>query len=198
MQFVPGQLYHVYNRGNNHQRVFFNRENYLFFLRKVRLHLLPYCEISAYCLMPNHFHFLLWVKENPPNENPSDGFEPSDEYALNQGLAILLRSYAQAINKQENRVGSLFQQKTKAKNLQGENQRYPFVCFQYIHQNPLRARIIEKMERWEFSSFCDYAGFRNGTLCNRRLAFQLLGVDSTRFYEDAYGVIDPGVLEGIW
>jgi len=64
MEFHPENLYHVYNRGNQQQILFFERANYLFFLKKVRKELLPYTEIINYCLMPNHFHFLLYSKLN--------------------------------------------------------------------------------------------------------------------------------------
>ncbi|NOQ25658.1 MAG: hypothetical protein GQ564_09895 [Bacteroidales bacterium] len=57
-------IYHLYNRGNNSQKIFFNRKNYLFFLQKVRKHLFPHCDILAYCLMPNHFHFMIHANEN--------------------------------------------------------------------------------------------------------------------------------------
>jgi len=59
MTFEPHAFYHVYNRGINREAVFFNRENYLFFLRKIRKYLCPCCDVVAYCLMPNHFHLLL-------------------------------------------------------------------------------------------------------------------------------------------
>jgi putative transposase len=61
MIFEQGHLYHIYNQGNNRQRIFFSRENYLFFLDKVKKHVLPYADILAWCLMPNHFHFMVYI-----------------------------------------------------------------------------------------------------------------------------------------
>lgn len=63
MQFEPNVIYHIYNQGNNRQVVFHKREHYLFFLRKMRSYLLPYGDLLAYCLMPNHFHWLLYVHQ---------------------------------------------------------------------------------------------------------------------------------------
>ncbi len=64
MNFESGNFYHIFNRGNNSQKVFFNRENYFFFLRKMNEHLLPYSSIVAWCLMPNHFHWVIYVHHN--------------------------------------------------------------------------------------------------------------------------------------
>jgi putative transposase len=61
MDFVNGQIYHVFNRGNNSQTVFYNRENYLFFLDKIRKSILPHADVLAWCLMPNHFHLMISV-----------------------------------------------------------------------------------------------------------------------------------------
>jgi len=200
MRFYPENLYHIYNRGNNKQVVFIERKNYLFFLRKVRKELLGFCEILAYCLMPTHFHFLVYTKRN----ESSDDFESSDEYALNNGIAVLLRSYTRAINKQENRSGSLFQQKTKAKCLTNYEKNsvefYPFICFHYIHQNPYAAKLVKKLEDWESSSFKDYIGLRNGTLCNQYLARELLNLptDKNEFYEMSYDIITRDKLDNIF
>jgi len=65
MILEPNNLYHIYNQGNNRQQIFFEKENYYFFLRKMSTHLLPYADIIAWCLMPNHFHWMLWVHKNP-------------------------------------------------------------------------------------------------------------------------------------
>jgi putative transposase len=71
-EFFPGEFYHVYNRGNNYQDIFFERRNWIFFLDKLRLYLAgdpsrdcasarpkriePSAHVVAYCLMPNHYH----------------------------------------------------------------------------------------------------------------------------------------------
>ena len=61
MQFEKDHLYHIYNQGNNRRKVFYNRENYLFFLTKMKRYILPYANILAWCLMPNHFHLMVLV-----------------------------------------------------------------------------------------------------------------------------------------
>ena len=63
MNFEPENLYHIYNQGNNRQKIFFTRENYLFFLNKIKMHILPHADIVAWCLMPNHFHLMIYVKD---------------------------------------------------------------------------------------------------------------------------------------
>ncbi len=147
MNFQPELLYHIYNRGNNRQLIFFNRDNYLFFLKKVRKELLSYCDMLAYCLMPTHFHFMVNVKD------AATGTGQTDYHPLIQGIATLLSSYTQAINKQEGRTGGLFQKKTKAiclnpptrmwKNIPTNADNYAFVYMNYIHQNPIRSGISE-------------------------------------------------------
>ena len=62
MHFEAEHIYHVYNRGNNKVRIFFTPANYFFLLRKIKTEWLPYCDILCYCLMPNHFHFMLQSK----------------------------------------------------------------------------------------------------------------------------------------
>ena len=66
MEFEVGHLYHIYNQGNNRRKVFFVRDNYLFFLNKMKHHLLPYADILAWCLMPNHFHIMAHVAAMSP------------------------------------------------------------------------------------------------------------------------------------
>ncbi|MCO6357112.1 hypothetical protein GBO34_02425 [Roseivirga pacifica] len=111
MKFLPHELYHIYNRGNNSQPIFFERENYLFFLRKIKQELTPFCDVLAYCLMPNHYHLLVRVK----NLNELTGSELS--VVISRKLGTLQSSYTRAINKSFKRHGSLFQQKVKAKHI---------------------------------------------------------------------------------
>ena len=156
---------------------------------------MPFCDILNYCLMPNHFHFLVYATAKTLQTKMIGRQEKN---IFSEGFKNLLSSYAQAINKQNKRTGSLFQQNTKAKCLIEGSSNYAPVCFHYIHQNPWKAGIVSKMEEWKFSSFIDFAGLRNGTLCNKQLAFQLIDLDPKRFYEDSYKVADDDSLNHIF
>lgn len=188
MEFYPEKLYHIYNRGINKQSIFFDEKHYLLFLTKIRHHFLPHCHIIAYCLMPNHFHFMV---ETKPKLVP---------FAFQKDIGILLRSYTRKINHQRQRTGSLFQQHTKAKILENSHYHYPFICFQYIHQNPIKANLVKKMGNWQFSSFKDYMGLRNGTLCNKRLAYERLRIatNARDFYIESSQNIDSNLIERLF
>ena len=160
MNLQHEQLYHVYNRGNNKEPLFFNDDNYRHFLHKMRALLLPEAHLLAWCLMPNHFHLLVELRST------------SSSAEFSAGMRTLLSSYTRGINTQEERTGSLFQQQTKARMLDTEN--YALHCFCYIHQNPQRAGLEKKAGAWPWSSFRDYVGLRSGTLCDQKLATQLL------------------------
>ena len=182
-------LYHIYNRGNNKQQIFFNRDNYLFFLKKVRTHLVENCNLLAYCLMPNHFHFLIQANENTIN------IDKNGTTRFSRELRILLSSYTRAINIQEDRVGSLFTQNTKIKRISDD--KYGLVCFNYIHQNPYVSNLVSKIEDWEFSSFRDYAKLRNGNLCNQEIAKSIITMDFDNFYQQSYQLISEEKLKNI-
>jgi putative transposase len=192
MQIIENQLYHVYNQGNNREKLFYTSENYIHFLHLTRKFIFPHCDILAYCLMPNHFHFLIYATKDSAVKIKIGHNEMS---VLANGFRKLLSSYCQAINKQEDRTGSLFRQKTKAKNLEISDIHYPFQCFHYIHQNPLKASLIRSLDKWPYSSFRDYAALRQGTLCNQKLAMQLLDFNKESFISDAHAVISEVVIK---
>jgi len=172
MHFEPQEIYHVYNRGNRKQTVFFSHSNYLYFLKKVRQEWLPFCDILEYCLMPNHFHFLIDVTYESLRPLKSGGIVMP---AITNAFRLLQSSYAKGVNKQQNRSGNLFQQKTKAK-LTSSIQGHSFHAFNYIHQNPMKANLVVNPEDWIFSSLQDYLKLRNGSLCNYEKAYELLGL----------------------
>ena len=204
MNFEKGYVYHIYNQGNNRQSIFFNRENYCYFLKKLYDYILPYADILAWCLMPNHFHIMVLV-----NETSSQGFTQSEaltkERTFNDSIGIILRTYTRAINKQKGRTGSLFRKETKAICINCHNtehtariedhvitsfplelteKQYPQTCFNYIHQNPVKANLVKSTIEWEYSSARDYAGLRNDHLINREVA---------REYVDVHSGLSPGL-----
>jgi putative transposase len=206
MKFYQGKIYHVYNRGNNRQKIFFNRENYLFFLNKVRTHLTDHCDLLAWCLMPNHFHWMIRVhdnyEQNPDNSKQEKG-TTSNVQPLNRSISVLLSSYTKAMNRMYDRTGSLFQKRTKAKELdlnEGSDDQYPLICFLYIHQNPMKAKLADRLDEWEFSSFQDYSGLRKGSLCNKKLTAELLELplDHKKFIALSYKTLPDDLINGLF
>ena len=194
MEFFANELYHIYNRGNNKQMIFFRPENYLYFLEKVRRFLLPYCDLLAYSFMPNHFHFLIYSDQRTISTKFIGGKEKN---LLSEGIKNLLSSYTQGINKQTNSTGSLFQQNTKAKPIGKGSANYDLVCFHYIHQNPVMAKLVKRMEDWPYSSFSDYCGLRSETVCNKELGIRLLDLNMKSFYEDSYKMLGLDEVKNI-
>jgi REP element-mobilizing transposase RayT len=153
--------------------------------------------------MSNHFHFLINTTKKSTEVRKAGSLEIT---ALAFGFKTVQSSFAQAINKQQKRTGSLFRQKTKAKPLDrgqtvqnrltplAENRLtpldYPTNVFHYIHQNPLKAGLVNRLEDWPYSSFSDYAKMRNGSLCNQSMAYSLLNINETSFIKDSYSIID--------
>ena len=191
MNFKEDCTYHVYNRSN--EVLFYNRDNYLFFLRKIRDHLLPYADVLSYCLMPNHFHLILTV--NAEGVKYSEKKKREDMQLLSQSLGTILSSYTQALNRQIGRRGNLFAHKTKAKILNDAKDDYALNCFMYVHQNPKLAKLVERLEDWEFSSFPDYIGRRNGTLINKKLGMDIFQIAQTQIYELTYFMIQDKMDE---
>ena len=91
--FAVGEYYHIYNRGVDRNPIFFTPANYEYCLHLIKRYLTPYAAtIIAYCLMPNHYHFLLRQESDMP---------------LSKFIGVLFNAYAQAINKQQLRSGSI-------------------------------------------------------------------------------------------
>jgi len=193
MNFQINECYHIYNRGNNKQVIFFNNENYLFFLRKMHKQIRPFCDILCWCLMPNHFHLV--IHANEISCIPHTVFGNNSIQKLSYQIGLFLSSYSQAINNENKTTGSLFQQKTKAKYLNIENDpnkhgSYLVNAMHYCHQNPWKAGLVKKLEDWPYSSFLEYGGLRNGHLCNKALLMELTGYDLNNFYNDSYNIIE--------
>ena len=205
MHFEPNHIYHVYNRGNNKAPIFFNKENYLFLLRKIRKEWLTHCDIFGYCLMPNHFHFMLLAKLEGCDTILLKE-KTTDLQILSKTIGKTLSSYTQAINIQNKTTGNLFQKKTKAKcltDLSVDVTEFPVTeyllnCFYYIHFNPLEARLVKRLEEWPYSSWPDYYGFRNGSLCNKEKAIKILGLSSLDRKTSDDFIFNQKVLERIW
>jgi putative transposase len=119
--FVPGLYYHIYNRGNNRQSVFFQPENYLYFLRNVKRYIAPLAKVTAYCLMPTHFHLLVQLQTSEfltGSSRDEESLGENSEASISRAMMRLSVSYTKAINKRFEWVGALFQGQFRAKPIQ--------------------------------------------------------------------------------
>jgi len=169
--FEPGRFYHLFNRGNNRERIFFSEENRRYFLLKFDQYLSGTLEVFAYCLLSNHFHFLVRVKEGEEGLGDLPGFEnleglkaeglkaegqtapsyPRPRCPISQALSNFLNAYAKAINKQENRSGSLFQK--TCKRVLVDDEAYLVAVIYYIHNNPVHHHLTGRLQDYRWSSY---------------------------------------------
>lgn len=195
MKIILDETFHIYNQGNNQENIFYEHADYIQFLKLVKKFVLPKCKVLAYCLMPNHFHFLIHATEESVKAKKIGNIESCE---LSNGFRLMESLYAQYLNKKKGRSGSLFRQRTKTKAIMDGDKNYGIIAFHYIHQNPLKGILVNRLEDWGYSSFKDYAGLRKDTICDQELAFQLIGFDKINFYKDTLQDIDPKLLQNIF
>jgi putative transposase len=157
----PDTCYHLYNRGNNKEPIFFEDENYSYFLNQFKKHVLPFSEVYSYCLMPNHFHFFIKINE---------------KILFERGIKNFFISYSKAINKKYNRVGSLFQGRYKVSEITSNS--YYTKIITYIHQNPVVAKLVKNMEDYKYSSYSAYLSEKETLLNKQEVLDWFGGVDS--------------------
>lgn len=165
MQLIePGKYYHIYNRGINSCNLFEESINYEHFLRLYEKYIHPIADTYAWCLMPNHFHFFVRIKEEAevnlndlPNpvrvQNPdriSKNIKQPHLY-----FSHLFNAYTQAFNKKYKRHGSLFERPFKR--ILIENELYLKYLVYYIHHNPVTHGFVDDMLEYPWSSYLTIA-----------------------------------------
>lgn len=167
-----GSYYHIFNRGINRQDIFFNENNYHYFLRLVDKFLTSYVSILAYCLLKNHFHLVIKVTETILE----DAVEISDEEAIGKIVSNQLRklfiAYSMALNNQEKRTGSLFDKNFKRIEIT-ENEYLKYAIF-YTHYNPEKHGIAINFKQYRFSSYSACINNKS-TKIDRNLVLDIFG-----------------------
>lgn len=179
VNFVQGEYYHIYNRGNSEQKIFHDKEDYLRFISLLyvsnssqsfnlydlnrdtkfnvyeieRINLLV--DIGAYCLMPNHFHILITERI---------------EGGISKFMQKLSTAYSMYYNKKYKRTGGLFEGKFKSQH--ADTDRHLKYLFSYIHLNPIKLiqkdwkekgiknkkEAVDYLNEYTYSSYLDFAG----------------------------------------
>ena len=150
---LKDNFYHIYNRANNGRRIFYNDENYDFFLQKFGEYLSEFVELFAFCLLPNHFHLLIKVKKELQDLTVLENLPGLNKgvRTISQAFSNLFNCYTKAINKQESKYGNLFQRPFKRVVI--DKNEYLLRAIYYIHQNPIHHGLCDNMECYRWSSY---------------------------------------------
>lgn len=180
IKFLAGHYYHLYNRGVNSQPIFFQDENWGYFINRLRHYCKPeLIDIVAYCLMPNHYHLMVHLKCDDLSAKVMHPFTVS---------------YTKAVNRQQERTGPLFQGPFKAKLVDKDG--YLLHLSRYIHLNPVLGGLVDHPAEWVFSSYRDYVGLRNGTLPKPDVVlYQFPSRKAYAEFFDSYSKINQKLVE---
>jgi REP element-mobilizing transposase RayT len=166
--FKKGNYYHVFNRGNNKANIFYDENDYNLFIFRLKEGLFPDSQkaqtgkeyrpyyvrkaipsgafsLISYCLMPNHFHFLIRQNTDLP---------------ISTIMAKICTSYSMCFNGKYERVGHVFQNQFQAVPV-GTNE-YLLWLSAYIHANPSVAGLVKNLEDWQWSSYLEYVENKKG------------------------------------
>lgn len=166
-QSCAGEFYHIYNRGNSKNPIFLDNDDFQFFLLRLHQNLFPeewtknrYYRIQplppdsfslvSYCLMPNHFHFL--IRQNR-------------EFTTGKLILKLCTSYSKYFNKKYDHVGHVFQDRFKQINI-ADNE-YLLWLSAYIHLNPKTSALVKNLRDYLWSSYGEYVNDSIKGLCNK-------------------------------
>lgn len=180
--FACNTISHIYNRGNNKEKIFLDDQDYKAFLFRLGLALgikesdlqkellLPYSRIRitgakkgeyilhGFCLMPNHFHLLL---------------EQKGGVSISNLILKVCTSYAKYFNKKYSRIGHLFQDQFKSV-LVRSNEQLMWVSA-YTHMNPVKDGLVKLPEEYKWSSYQDFIGKRNFPILSIELLSSIFG-----------------------
>jgi putative transposase len=155
-KFKEGNFYHVYNRSVDRKPMFMNDGNYEFFLIKYDQYLSSVIDTYAYCLLGNHFHLLMRVrdltlfrKQDLATLQKLSNLSAHD--IISHQFRKFFQSYAMAFNKQQGRIGTLFQ--TPFKRALVNNDQYFTQLVYYIHSNPQSHGLVSDFKEWKWSSY---------------------------------------------
>jgi putative transposase len=148
--YEEGGFSHLYNRGCNKDLIFKEKSDYENLIQRiVGSDFNKYLSIISYCLMPNHYHFLLQQKTEKP---------------ISDWIRYIFSGYTQYFNHRYSRSGTLFEGRVRSRLI--TNEQYLIRSSLYIHHNPVAAGLVSRPELWQFSNYHEWIGLRKSKLCD--------------------------------
>ena len=186
--FEEGQYYHIYNRGNNKENIFIEEKNYSYFLEKLKKYIIPIADIYAYCLLKNHFHIVLRIKDI---KDIPEKFKEK----IHLPFSNLFNAYSKSINKAYNRTGSLFQEHLQRNRIENENYLKQLII--YVHLNPIKHKFTEDFENYLHSSYRSYLSVKQSSI-DRQFILELFDdLENFKFCHDERRIVYEGILNDV-
>ncbi len=152
-EFTKGQYYHLFNHSITEQFLFRDKEDYLTCLALIkRFYNQNDYSILAYCLMPNHYHFLIYQ---------------NTDFPIYTYFNKIWNNYSRYYNKKYNRHGTLFA--GKLQHIGIKNSIHLVYLCAYIHLNPVHANLVKTPEQWQWSNYPEWIGIRDNRLIDRQI-----------------------------
>jgi len=186
--FIPleaGNFYHIFNRAVGNERLFKNEENFNYFLRKFNEYISPIASTFSYVLIPNHFHFLIEIKDRKELYKSHVILESKKEFPklkpeteldfekfVMQQFSNFFNCYTKSFNKKHNRKGALFIDYLRRTLISDEEYLRNIVL--YIHQNPIHHKLCNRLEDWKYSSYNSFLS-KKPTLLEREEVINWFG-----------------------
>src|SRR4030043_662289 len=171
-----GAFYHVITRGNQRQKVFKDRDDFLKYLEILSNYKIRYKYfLYAFVLMYNHVHLLIETQEIP----------------LSKILQGINQSYTTYFNRKYKTVGHLFQGRYKA--ILCDRDAYLLSLIKYIHLNPMRAKIAKAAEDYRWSSHLIYCGKEKSEIVDTDRVLRMFSEDKSRARKLYRAYIGDGV-----
>ena len=189
-KFEADRLHHLYNRAIGKELLFKTPENYRFFLKKYHWYLDEYVDTYVYCLRGNHFHFLIRVKPLQTLQGLAkiDSDTNTVHGLVAHQLQKLFQSYALAFNKQQGRIGTLFQKPFK-RALVNEDA-YLTALINYIHLNTQNHGLVADFKKWNWSSYHSIISDKDTHLCRREALDWFGGIDEFVSLQNDENLVD--------
>ena len=185
-RFEPKGIYHIYNRTVDKKPMFTTPANYQYFLERIKKYLLPVSDVYVYNLLGNHFHLLIRVK---------DTGEDTAHNTVSHAFQQMFQSYAMAFNRQQSRVGTLFQ--TPFKRASVNTGEYFSYLIWYIHANPQTHGLVTDFRLWPYGSYNSLISEKPTLLLRHELFTHFGGKEGFVAWHDAHHELlsDGGTLE---
>jgi putative transposase len=188
--FYDGGIFHVYNRTNNKELLFTSDENRLYFLKQYAKYIAPFVDTYCWCLLPNHFHFLIQVKNAKsikqyleslhqhllkPLEKKYLTGKATTEELIELEWKRFFTSYSMAFNKQQGRSGNLFHRPFKRVEV-GKDSHFTQAVI-YIHANALKHKLCKDFTMYKWSSWHSVTANKPTLLCKEQLLHWFGGIN---------------------